>query len=81
METTPISSHNLLVYLHSELVQLPKTFRDHVCRECGWSNATFYRKAKGAYPISNAERDKIQSVGDKLLKNVSNVSNRFKSSR
>lgn len=78
METTPISSHNLLVYLHSELVQLPKSFRDHVCRECGWSNATFYRKAKGTYPISNAERDKIISVGDKLLKNITNVSNRYK---
>ncbi|WP_109696206.1 hypothetical protein [Chitinophaga deserti] len=78
METKPITSHNLLVYLHSELVQLPKSFRDHVCRECGWSNATFYRKAKGTYPLTNAERDKIISVGDKLLKNISNVNNRFK---
>ena len=78
METNQLSSNNLLLDLHAEMNQLPKTFRDSVCRECGWSEATFYRKAKGTYPFSNAERDKILSVGDGLLKRIHATSDKYR---
>ncbi|MGN7719438.1 hypothetical protein [Chitinophaga sp. 22620] len=78
METNQLSSNNLLLDLHAEMVQLPKSFRDRVCKECGWSEATFYRKAKGTYPFSNAERDKILAVGDGLLKRIRERSNKYR---
>lgn len=58
---------NILKEKHSFLLQLPKMFRENVCEECGWSEATFYRKAKGKNTFSNAEKDKIIAVCNGLL--------------
>lgn len=70
MQTKNLSSSNLLSETHAVLIQLPKSFRESVCEECGWSEATFYRKAKGKNAFSNAEKDKILAVADSLLKRI-----------
>lgn len=60
---------NPLFITHSQLVDLAGLFRARVCRECGWSEATYYRRMKivnkGA--LSNAEREKIRSVAIELV--------------
>lgn len=70
MRAKKLSSSNLLMETHAGLIQLPRIFRESVCEECGWSEATFYRKAKGENSFSNAEKDKILAVADNLLKNI-----------
>ncbi len=70
METKKLLSFNLLSDTHAELTRLPKSFRETVCHECGWSEATFYRKARGKNTFSNAEKEKILAVADGLLKRV-----------
>ena len=44
------------------LQELPKKFRDSMSEECGWSEATFYRKAKVTKRFSAAEKDKLVQV-------------------
>lgn len=78
MESKKLSSFNLLSDLHGEMIQLPKSFRESVCQECGWSEATFYRKTKTKKAFSNAERDKILAVGDNLLKTLLAHSNKYR---
>ena len=56
MQAKKLSSTNLLMETHAELIQLPKTFRESVCEECGWSEATFYRKAKGKIPSATPKK-------------------------
>jgi len=70
METKKLSSFNLLLDMHAVLTRLAKSFRESVCHECGWSEATFYRKARGKNTFSNAEKEKILAVADHLLKSV-----------
>jgi hypothetical protein len=70
METKKLSSFNLLSDTHAALARLPKSFRESVCHECGWSEATFYRKARGKNTFSNAEKEKILAVTDHLLRSV-----------
>lgn len=70
MKGNKLSSNNLLMETHAEMTQLPKSFRECVCQECGWSEATFYRKARGQNSFSNAEKDKIIAVANSLLKKV-----------
>lgn len=70
MQAKNLSSSNLLMETHAVLIQLPKSFRESVCEECGWSEATFYRKAKGKNTFSNAEKDKILAVADSLLRHI-----------
>ncbi|MGX5818324.1 hypothetical protein ACWKWU_09025 [Chitinophaga lutea] len=78
MDSKKLSSYNLLMDMHAEITQLPKTFREHVCQECGWSEATFYRKTKGKNTFSNAEKDKILDVWDNLLLNLQNLAAIFR---
>src|SRR5690606_24439176 len=61
---------NLLRELHGRLVKLPKLFRTQICEECSWSEATFYRKMKGANTFSNAEKDKMKTIADNLLSDI-----------
>lgn len=68
MDSKKFSSFNLLLHTHTALMHLAKTFRESVCHECGWSEATFYRKARGKNTFSNAEKEKILAVADHLLK-------------
>jgi hypothetical protein len=78
MESKKISSFNLLLETHTALTQLPKSFRESVCHECGWSEATFYRKARGKNTFSNAEKEKILAVADHFLKNVLDQNTRYR---
>ena len=78
MQAKKLSSTNLLTETHAALIQLPRAFRESVCEECGWSDATFYRKAKGKNTFSNAEKDKILAVADSLLKDVFEQNHKFK---
>ncbi|WP_343700338.1 hypothetical protein [Chitinophaga sp.] len=78
MESKKLSSVNLLSDIHTEMIQLPKSFRESVCQECGWSEATFYRKTKTKKAFSNAEKDKILAVGDNLLKTLLAHSNKYR---
>lgn len=78
MESKKLSSFNLLSDLHGELIQLPKSFRENVCQECGWSEATFYRKTKTKKAFSNAEKDKILAVGNYLLKTLLAHGNKYR---
>ncbi|RPE13785.1 hypothetical protein EGT74_09800 [Chitinophaga lutea] len=78
MESKKLSSFNLLSDIHTEMLQLPKSFRESVCQECGWSEATFYRKTKTKKAFSNAEKDKILAVGDSLLKRLLAHSNAYR---
>ncbi|ASZ10843.1 hypothetical protein KTO58_21245 [Chitinophaga pendula] len=69
---------NMLQDLHARLFEVPITFRDQVCEECGWSIPTFYRKMKSIDrmsdtgrrrlipALSNAEKEKIMSVLDEV---------------
>lgn len=64
-------SSNILARVHSRLVKLPVVFRENVCKECGWSTPTFYRKVRIRDKpdptnmeilipaLSNAEKDAI----------------------
>lgn len=79
MDSKKLSSVNLLSDLHTEMILLPKSFRESVCRECGWSEATFYRKTKTKRAFSNAEKDKIVAVGDNLLKTLLAHSSKYRS--
>lgn len=78
MDLKKLSSSNLLSDLHTEMIHLPKSFRESICRECGWSEATFYRKTKSKKAFSNAEKDKILAVGDSLLKRLLAHSNKYR---
>ncbi|ATL46793.1 hypothetical protein COR50_06160 [Chitinophaga caeni] len=59
---------NLLQEAHSFMLLIPKIFRDSICEECGWSEATFYRRAKNPAGFSNAESEKIIEVITLVLK-------------
>lgn len=52
----------LLFYVHSASTSFPVEIRDEICRECGWSIPTYYRKLRSRGDISNAEFEKIVSV-------------------
>ncbi len=79
MESKNLSSNNLLMDTHTEMIQLPRSFRESVCQECGWSEATFYRKAKGKNTFSNAEKDKILAVADTLLRDIQERHSKYRS--
>lgn len=70
MNERRIAGANLLQDVHAGLLAMSKSFREKVCEECGWSEATFYRKAKGGNTFSNAEKDKIISVSSEVVKEV-----------
>lgn len=55
-------SLNVLQQAHNDMVMLPKQFREIVCKECDWSEATYYRKIKGKNTFSNAEKEKIRCI-------------------
>lgn len=64
-------NRTMLKNLHLTMVQLPILIRDHICNECNWSIATFYRKARlvptKQPSISNAEKEKILDIIYRLL--------------
>ncbi|MBV7533050.1 hypothetical protein [Chitinophaga sp. sic0106] len=65
---------NVLSIIHNRLTKHPINFRERVCKECGWSVPTFYRKLRLkdipdkeapfsiTSALSNAEKDKIVQV-------------------
>ncbi|RAJ03849.1 hypothetical protein LX64_02726 [Chitinophaga skermanii] len=68
MEIEKAGTKNILQDAHNFVLGIPKSFRDRVCEECGWSEATFYRRAKSKNGFSNAEREKIISVMNQILR-------------
>ncbi|WP_142685951.1 hypothetical protein [Chitinophaga polysaccharea] len=69
---------NTVSDLYFLMTSIPAIFRDHVCNECDWSIPTFYRKVrtndridptnpkKVISVISNAEREKIRGITEKI---------------
>lgn len=78
MQVKKISSSNLLQDIHTRLLNLARAFRESICEECGWSEATFYRKAKGKNTFSNAEKEKILSVLENLLKGIAEQNDKYR---
>ncbi|GEP94526.1 hypothetical protein [Chitinophaga cymbidii] len=59
---------NFLLEKHQQIFSLSKVFREKICEECNWSEATYYRKAKkNANSISKAEKEKIIAIANDLL--------------
>jgi hypothetical protein len=79
MSPNPFVKPNYLKGFHDQFVNLTVAFREEVCNECNWSVPTFYRKMRAVdHPsfnnrnkvipaISNAEKDKIIQISDKVL--------------
>lgn len=54
------------------LQDMPRVFKTTVCAECGWSEATYYRKSK-TKKISNAEKDKILSIAEGFAGKINDI--------
>ena len=52
---------SLIYNFYHELLNLPVEVRNDICRECGWSPPTFYRKISHG-KISKAEYEKSSSL-------------------
>ncbi|WP_298733083.1 hypothetical protein [uncultured Chitinophaga sp.] len=61
---------NILNDIYSRLMELPITFRNKIFEECSWSTPAFYRKARDAKGISNAEKDKIAAILNETFQNL-----------
>ena len=59
-----------LEVIHNCFNALCSKFRDIVCIECSWSGPTYYRKIRKPELLSNAELEKIRSVKDSVLREV-----------
>lgn len=90
MSTNPFLQSNMLKDSQEKFMELPVLFRDAVCEECGWSIPTFYRKMRAIDKrsitrknkiipaISNAEKEKIAQLNDKLLKGLWDYFSRYR---
>ncbi|MET6999459.1 hypothetical protein [Chitinophaga defluvii] len=90
MSTNPLTEANILKDSHEQFAELPILFRDAVCEECNWSIPTFYRKMRAVdkpsvtrknkviSAISNADKEKISQLNDKLLKELWNYFGRYR---
>jgi hypothetical protein len=74
IKTTEI---NLLKASLNNITDLSKSFRVRVCEECNWSETTFYRKSRKNKPFSNAEKEKIISISQKLLNECAEKNNQL----
>ena len=70
---------NILFCIHTELGSFLQKFRIRVCKECNWSEATYYRKMRSpgfaGYRrrnslLSNAEKEKIISIRKEIVKEI-----------
>lgn len=50
--------------------QLDDQFRKKVCEECGWSEATYYRKRKVTSRLSPAESATMLRIARQLVNNL-----------
>ncbi|NLR82898.1 hypothetical protein [Chitinophaga eiseniae] len=78
---------NILLAMHTELARSVVNFRKRVCEECKWSTPTFYRKMRikdvvdhlgniKVPALSNAEREKINSLFDLEIQELSDWNDR-----
>lgn len=65
-----LKSANLLDTISLSLKGLDTAFRDELCKECGWSEATYYRKKKDEIFFSPVEKKAIRNTVEQMLKNV-----------
>ena len=90
MSTNPLTEVNILKDSHEQFAELTILFRDAVCEECSWSIPTFYRKMRAIDKqsssrknkiipaISNADKEKIVQLNDKLLKGLWDYFSRYR---
>ncbi|MET6998713.1 hypothetical protein [Chitinophaga defluvii] len=90
MSTNPLTDANILKDSHEQFLELTIVFRDTVCEECSWSVPTFYRKMRAIDKpsstrknkiipaISNADKEKIAQLNDKLLKGLWDYFSRYR---
>jgi hypothetical protein len=60
-----VGSH--LAAAYKNLLNLHNVFRQRVCEECGWSEATFYRYLRQPMNCSKAERNSIEAIFNQVL--------------
>ena len=51
---------------------LDNKFRQILCWQCRWSEATYYRKRNGTSPISNSDKASINTLADEMKKELFN---------
>ncbi|SIO53558.1 hypothetical protein [Chitinophaga niabensis] len=74
MAKVPSPKLSYLGFLYYQFLDLSLSFRERVCTECGWSEATFYRKAKSKKGLSKADKERIMNIFQLLLdKVISNI--------
>lgn len=65
---------NILFLLHSSFSELPIKFRELVCKECGWSMPTFYRKMRAQDKfipaLSNAEKEAVLRIAEFVVQEL-----------
>lgn len=70
---------NILFGIHEELGRFQEEFRKRVCKDCNWSEATYYRKMRSpGFPgsrrrnslLSTAEKEKIISIRKEIFKEI-----------
>lgn len=49
---------------------LDDEFRKMICKCCGWSEATYYRKRNRKDVVSNSHKESICNIADEILKNL-----------
>lgn len=66
---------NPLAEAYQNLLTLPKTFREEISRECGWSEATFYRRINKRKPFPKSEIRAITRTVERLANDQLNTIN------
>ncbi|WP_126244384.1 hypothetical protein [Chitinophaga rhizosphaerae] len=63
------NSMSMLENLHKHFDNAGKAFKDRVCLDCDFSNATYYRKVSTSKyaTITRAERDRILEIAEYIV--------------
>lgn len=64
--------------IHLLFLNSGKSFKEMVSQECGYSEATFYRKLAFFNRLSNTEKQKFLEVAEKLVNGITNCINRHR---
>lgn len=60
----------LLKEITQAFTGLDNKFRQLICWQCRWSEATYYRKRNGTSPISNSDKASINTLADLMKKEL-----------
>lgn len=64
------NTKEMLLNISGILKDREQEFRTLVCRQCGWSEATYYRKRKNSEKLSAGDRTVIHTVLHEILKDI-----------